>query len=106
MTKLTVILFCVLDELDKKEETVPPPTDDSTHAPPTVPERETKPRQKSDSQSEVQKIFDKLKVSRLQTQDPVQVGLFLNVLYVVHALCVHTCMCMYMCMICTMVKVN
>ena len=64
----------LLGETEEVDSTVTPPTAESTPAPPTVPEKETKTRHKSDSQSEVQKIFDKLKVGRLQSQDTAQVG--------------------------------
>ena len=60
---------------ETKEETDVQPKEESSSVAPPIPERESKPRHKSDSQSEVQKIFDKLKVSRLQSQDPAQVGI-------------------------------
>ena len=74
----TFFLFVCLGETEKKEtssEAAPGPGDESAPVPPSVPEKEIKTqRHKSDSHSEVQKIFDKLKVSRLQTQDPAQVS--------------------------------
>jgi hypothetical protein len=49
--------------------------DESAPTSSSIPDKEAKTqRHKSDSHSEVQKIFDKLKVSRLQTQDPAQVS--------------------------------
>ena len=74
------LLSLYLGDTEKKEapsEATPQPADESAPTPPVVPEKEPKTqRHKSDSHSEVQKIFDKLKVSRLQTQDPAQVSLF------------------------------
>ena len=59
---------------ETKEETDAEPKEESSSVAPPIPEKESKPRHKSNSQSEVQKIFNKLKVSRLQSQDPAQVG--------------------------------
>ena len=74
------LFFFYLGETEKKEapsEAAPQPSDESVPTPPAIPEKEPKTqRHKSDSHSEVQKIFDKLKVSRLQAQDPAQVSLF------------------------------
>ena len=65
-------------ETEKKEassEADLQPGDESAPTSPSIPDKEAKTqRHKSDSHSEVQKIFDKLKVSRLQSQDPAQVS--------------------------------
>ena len=89
-----------VDETETKEtssKATPHSTDESAPTPPSIPEKESKTRHKSDSHSEVQKIFDKLKVSRLQTQDPAQVCNFfcLSKCFSMKVCPVHVCASLY-----------